>query len=345
MNIRIILVFGILGTAPSLARPKIDVVVMTNGDRLTCEIKKLDQGVLYVGLDYVDGTISVDWSKVERLDSKQLFRVETTAGITYSGTLRMVAGPGDQPRSIEILEDQQQAASVVDQSSVVGADKYGDSVWSRLHGSFSSGFIYAKANKSAQYSLSSELSYRQERSNAKLAYSSSFSNAAGATQATRNQMDLTVAHLLRWNNWYYAGEAIFLQNSAQGINFRSTYGGGIGRFLKNTDSARISLTAGLAWNDTLYSHRPEEKNLGGLIAGNVRMFQFKKTNLDLTPVLLPALNDFGRVLFNLNAQYNVKIISDFWWNITFYGNWDNRPPAGLIGSDYGTSMGITYSFH
>ena len=106
MNIRIILVFGALATLPIVARPKIDVVVMTNGDRLTCEIKKLDRGVLYIGLDYVDGTLSVDWSKVERLDSKQLFRVETAAGITYSGTLRMVASAADQPRSIEVLEDQ-----------------------------------------------------------------------------------------------------------------------------------------------------------------------------------------------------------------------------------------------
>ena len=345
MQIRIILVFGILMMVPLVGRPKIDVVVMTNGDRLTCEIKKLDRGVLYIGLDYVDGTISVDWSKVERLDSKQLFRVETAAGITYSGTLRMVASPGDQPRRIEVLEDQQQAANVVEQSKVVGADQYGDSTWSRLHGTFSSGLIYAKANESAQYNLASELSYRQERYNAKLAYSSSFSTATGATQATRNQMDLTASHLLPWNNWYYAGEANFLQNSAQGIDFRSTYGGGIGRLLKNSDSARISLTGGLAWTDALYSHRPEEKNLVGLISSNIYVFRFKKMNLDVTQVLLPSLSDFGRVLFNLNATYNVKIVSDFWWNVTLYGNWDNRPPAGLVGSDYGTSMGITYSFH
>ena len=37
-----------LGLAGGLtARTKTDVVVMANGDRFTCEIKKLERGVLY----------------------------------------------------------------------------------------------------------------------------------------------------------------------------------------------------------------------------------------------------------------------------------------------------------
>src|SRR5215470_510909 len=46
---------------------------MKNGDHLTCEIKGLNGGVLYVGLPYVIQTLSVDWSKVDHLESKQMF--------------------------------------------------------------------------------------------------------------------------------------------------------------------------------------------------------------------------------------------------------------------------------
>ena len=53
------------------AGDKTDVLYMNNGDRLTCEIKSLDAGALYIGLDYVDGTITVNWSKVRRLESKR----------------------------------------------------------------------------------------------------------------------------------------------------------------------------------------------------------------------------------------------------------------------------------
>ncbi len=57
--------------SPLFARDKTDVLVMNNGDRMTCEIKGLDSGVLYVSFDYIDGTTSVDWSKVARLESTQ----------------------------------------------------------------------------------------------------------------------------------------------------------------------------------------------------------------------------------------------------------------------------------
>ena len=45
----------------------------------------------------------------------------------------------------------------------------------------------------------------------------------------------------------------------------------------------------------------------------------------------------GRVRFATNASYYVKLFSNLSWNLSFYGNWDNRPPPGFSGSDYGTS--------
>ena len=59
MNIRVILLIGVLiFTIPLFARDKTDVLVMKNGDRMTCQIKGLEAGVLYVSFDYIDGTAS-----------------------------------------------------------------------------------------------------------------------------------------------------------------------------------------------------------------------------------------------------------------------------------------------
>jgi len=32
--------------------------------------------------------------------------------------------------------------------------------------------------------------------------------------------------------------------------------------------------------------------------------------------------------------YYVKLIGNLSWNVSFYGNWDNQPPASFSGSDY-----------
>ena len=77
----------LLFALPLFARESTDVLVMRNGDRLTGTIKALYGGVLYFSLPYVIDTLSVDWTKVARLESKQLFIVKTEDGSVYNGTL------------------------------------------------------------------------------------------------------------------------------------------------------------------------------------------------------------------------------------------------------------------
>jgi len=62
------------------ARPKKDVIQFNNGDRITCEIVKLEKGYLYVKLEYAEGTIAMDWSKIARLESPQSFVVADKTG-------------------------------------------------------------------------------------------------------------------------------------------------------------------------------------------------------------------------------------------------------------------------
>src|SRR5580692_926242 len=98
MSIRaLILSSTLLLAAPLLARNKTDVMVMKNGDRMTCEIKGLDAGILYVSFDYIDGTALVDWSKVDRLESTQLFLVKTQDGSMYTGSLATAESAADRP--------------------------------------------------------------------------------------------------------------------------------------------------------------------------------------------------------------------------------------------------------
>jgi hypothetical protein len=115
--------------------------------------------------------------------------------------------------------------------------------------------------------------------------------------------------------------------------------------LKRTNSSRIALEGGFGLQNTEYRERPSENNMVAIIGADIYAFRFKKHNLTIKPILLPNISDPGRVRFNLNADYKIQIVSDLWWNISFYGNWDSRPPSGLRGVDYGTSMGINYSFH
>jgi len=338
---------ALLLAVPLFARDKTDVLVMRNGDRMTCEVKGLDAGVLYVSFDYIDGTTSVDLKKVARIESKQLFVVKTEDGSVYTGTLSTVEAIEDRPVKIQVTESSHEQ-NELNPSQVVEMVATSDKFWERFNGSVSFGVIYAKGNQTTQYSLGSQTTYVRERWNAGATFDSNLSSSSGASASTRNSLTLSALRLLPRNNWFYAGLADFLQSSEQGIALQRTLGAGVGRYLVNTNHSTFAVLGGAGWQATDYRQTVvplSTQNVAtAMFYASAKLFKFSKTNLDVTAVLLPALSDPGRVRFNTNASYYIKIISDLKWNVTFYGNWDNRPPVGFSGSDYGTSSGLTWTF-
>ena len=329
------------------ARQKTDLLIMKNGDRITCEVKSLDTGVLSIALDYVDGTVSVDWSKVAHLESSQLFVVLTQDGSSHEGKLGTVQTVGNEPMKIQIIESPENTVEI-DSPQVVKMTETSEKIYQRLNGSIYLGVIYSKGNSATQYNLGTETDYLRERWAAEALLSSNLSSSSGSTTSTRNQLTFRGYHLLPWDNYYYGGLGSFLQSSEQGIKLQTTVGGGIGHFFKNTNRTSIALLGGLAWQSTDY--KPLAVPLGrqniaaGLIAAEIKAFKFSRTNLAVSAALLPALSDPGRIFFNTNASYYLKLFHNLSWNFSFYGNWDSRPPGGLSGSDYGTSSGLSWTF-
>jgi hypothetical protein len=353
MQIRPLMTFGValLGSAlafttPLFAGENTDVLVMKNGDRLTCRVKGMDQGVLYVSLDYVIQTISVDWAKVAQLESNQLFIVKAEDGTVYRGKLRTSESAAKQPVKIEVLEVPTETVTL-EQSDVVGLVSTSEKFWQRFNGGVNFGVIYSKDNQQTQYTFGSDTEYLRERWSAAASLNSNLSSSTGASASTRNVLDASGMHLWGKNN-FYSGLGGFLQSSAQGINVQTTLGGGVGRFLKNTDKTKFSLLGGAGWIRTEY--QPAVVPIGtqnfavAVIAADLKLFRFNKTNLSVTANLMPAVSEPGRVLFNTNVTYYIKLISNLSWNVSFYGNWDSQPPTGLSGSDYGSSSGLTWTF-
>jgi hypothetical protein len=338
---------AILFASPLFARDSTDIIIMKNGDRLTGEVKGLDAGVLYVSMSYILGTSSLDWSKVARLESKQLFIVKTQDGSVYKGTLNTAETEQGRPVKIEVVETPEKQAGI-ERSQIVEMAQTSDKFWQRFNGDVNFGTTYSKGNETVQYTLSSDVEYLRQRWSASTAFSSTLSSSSGVTASTRNEITPAARHLLPWDNWFYGGLGDFLQSSVQGIQLQTSVGAGVGRYLKNTNRATIAVMGGFAWQNTQYSEATfaaSTQNLAAaLVAGEMKLFKFNKTNLDLSGVVFPILSDPGRVKANVNATYYIKITGDLSWNISFYGNWDNQPPPHFSGNDYGTSSGLSWTF-
>jgi hypothetical protein len=348
MNTRaIILGSAFLFSLPLFAQGKDDVLVMKNGDRFTCEIKGLSAGVLSVDLDYVDGSISVQWSQVAHLQSNRLFLVKTESGAAYTGKISTTGVSDDPPIKIETVEAPPKEVEVP-QGKIIKLNQTSDGFWHRFDGAINTGSIFSKGNESFQFNVSSQAAYNRERWSSQASFNSSFSSNSGSNISTRNQFDLAGIRLLRWDNWFYAGGGSLLQSSVQQIRLQTTLNGGIGRYLKNTNRASVYVLGGLGWQNVNYQPTAVGQGIQniavGFVSTDIKFFKFKKTNLDVSASLIPALTDAGRVHLNTNAVYYIKIISDISWNFSFYGSWDSKPPSTLPKSDYGASSGLSWTF-
>ena len=348
MKIRVIIfTLALLFCSPLFARESTDVIVMKNGDRMTCEIKALSAGVLSVKLKYVQGAIGVQWSEVARLESNQLFLVRTEDGTVYTGKLSTAAAPGQRAASIEVALTPEKEVEV-SQSQVIKLNQATEGFWRRFNGTLNTGILYSKGNESTQYNISSLVEYRRERWSAQASTNPSLSSSSGASLSTRNQEDISTMRLLPWNNWFYSGTGDFLQSSVQGIDLQTTLGGGVGRFLRNSNQSSFYVLGGFAWQNARYksytASQTAQNSAAALVMAELQIFRFKKTNLNISAIILPEISEPGRVRTNMNASYYIKLFSDLSWNFSFYGNWDNQPPPTLSGSDYGTSSGLSWTF-
>ncbi len=241
----------LLLTAPVVARDKVDVIVMENGDRITGEIKGLDSGVLTVSVDYVDGNLSIQWSKVARIESPQLFLVRTEDGSVYTGALTSPKSSG-RPVTIQVSESDD-TNLLLERSEVVRMEETSESFHQRLSGDFSLGSTYSKGNNATQYTLGSSLEYREERWGSEATFNSNLSANSGANTSTRNQVNLSAYRLMQRNNYFYSALGGFLQSSVQGIKLQTTLGGGVGRYFKNSNRVRLSVIGGLVWQSADYT--------------------------------------------------------------------------------------------
>ena len=77
--------------------------------------------------------------------------------------------------------------------------------------------------------------------------------------------------LLPWKNWFYSGTGDFLQSSVQGIDLQTTLGGGVGRFLRNSNQSSLYVLGGLAWQNARYKSytagQSAQNSAAGLVDG------------------------------------------------------------------------------
>lgn len=334
-----------LSNSPLSARPSKDILLFNNGDKWTCEIKKLDHGYLYVGLDYVDGTVQVDWAKIARIESPQLFVVMDEKGAVFVGSLSTTAaGPPDHAQALTVRAGP--SVATIAKHDVSSIQQTEARFWHNLHGAVSSGSNFTKSNNQSQFSLNANLDYLKQYWSTGTQFQSSFNGSVSAANDVHRDLSGYIMRLLNRRNVFAIGIADFLRSDQQQLVLRSSFGGGLGRVLLNTERTRFYVLGGAVWTREHYSTTSSTyfNSAEGLAGAKLEYFRFKTTNYYVTASAYPSMSDPGRIRFDGNAGVKYEIVKNLYLNFSFYVNYDSRPPRATNKSDYGGTSSLGWSF-
>lgn len=327
----------------ALAREKVDVIYLVNGDRVTGEIISLEYGQLSVKTDSMS-TVSIEWPDVTSIESKQHFILEDLTGGRHFGALSTdtnakalrIVGEGDaRPVELGFLQ-------------VTRISPGEDTFLSRLQGSFSVGFDYAKSSDITTMSGSMDLSYRAPTF--AWALSADVNTTKDPNQGTLDRDTLSFGYQwLREHRRFWAGLTSLERNEETGIDARWTIGGGIGQYFYQSPRAEVSGVIGIAaTKEWATGDGDSQESLEGLIGGTWRIFKFNtpKVSLNASVVIYPSITESGRYRTTGNLSLRREIVSDFYLDLSVYQSFDSDPPDETAEKDdYGITTSLGYSFY
>jgi putative salt-induced outer membrane protein YdiY len=330
---------------PSFGKRKDDVVIMTNGDKFTGEIKSLQYGELIFKSDYMKDSVHLDWKRVKSLESKDTFIVSLTNGTRVTGLIGKEVTSAEGGKDFEIVTDG--SAVEVATSEVIAIGQREASVWNQLTGSINYGFSFASGNKQTDSSLGADVAFRTTKNSVQLATTSQFGSQTNAKNTNRFTFDSQYARQLS-EKWLAAGLFSLLKSNQQDLALRSTYGGALGRKLVQTDRTSLTVMGGAAFSHESYvpepGTEPIHNNVESLLGVTFSTFRFKTLNFRSETLLFPSLNDPGRLRLSSQSGLRIELVRNFNWNFDLYENYDTRPPITAPKNDLGITTSIGWTF-
>jgi hypothetical protein len=330
---------AVLVAASPARADKTDVVVMSNGDRLVCEIKELEAGRLRVKTDGM-GTVYAEWDKVLRVESARRFEVLLTNGVRLYGSL----GPGVAERRLVVATAD--GDTVVEFDRVARIQLIRSGFWDRFDGSLDLGGSYTQANKLLQLNPSFDATYAERGFQAGVALNSTWTRQEGKDDATRAYGTLSYVRF-RGERWMGFGQLTGERNTELGLSLRLLAAGGAGRLVQASAHSRFLAGLGLSVARETPFEGESTSNLEGLLTAQWSVFgySFPKTSVSVTFSLYPGLTDWGRVRGNLDVQVKREIIRDFTVGLTVYDSFDSRPATeGAAQNDWGATISLGWTF-
>ena len=324
--------------ATSALAARTDVVVISNGDHFTGEVKSLDRGRLRLKTDNA-GDVYIEWDKIRSVNAAGQFDIETRSGRHRRGFLRNAQENG------KLLVVVDSDSTVLGFESVVRVTPLKNTFWGKVDGSFDVGSSFALANHLAQLNLAVNATYREQKYLVGTGANSTVIHQDNVPDTRRGTLDFTYKYLFE-NRWQGLSQTRAERNDQLGLDMRLSTDAGIGRYLMQSNSTLLDAGAGLSVNREERSDGTSTYNLEGLVSSSYSTFVYDspKVNVDMYLHVYPSLSNWGRVRLEASAVAKRELVKDLFIGLNGVESFDNQPPVGATNTDWNVYLSVGWTF-
>ncbi len=353
---------ALLGQNPAPTAPEVDVLLFTDGERLTGHFVKSTGSSLTFKSDAI-GEITVDWSKVKALQSSAKVAVipknvrlhnKREAANVPQGTLsvqdQQVHLTPPPPQALPVAD----TGNIVDQATFQNAVEHQPNFFQAWKGTVTVGASLVHATQESKSFTGAvnivravpTVSWLEPRNRTSINILESYGDLSqpGTPTIVTSIFHGDIEHDEYFSPRLYGfAQAAYDHNYSQGLNLAQIYSGGIGWTVIRGANQTLDLKGSMSYIRQQFGNAPNQDLIGSVFAENYNRKFKDGFILDERLVLTPAWNNTSAYSALFNATLTMPVYKRINGSLGFTDSFLNDPPPGFKKNSLTTTIGLTYT--
>lgn len=317
-----------------------DRVTLVNGDRLSGEIRKLQDGVLHIRTELA-GEVQVDWNNVETIEGGTVLLFILADESEYRGTLSKAPSKDKIVIAVPMETERE-----IDPSKLLIADTMDKPPVDRVKGGVSFGLTLLRAKETRQFNLGLNSSYTADKYFVEGSYNSLYTDDNVSEKTQRDYFNFNYQRMLP-KDWFFTGMFNTARNDSLGLDFRYDLAGAVGKDIIHRETAILQALAGVGFVDERYENDVDYQDVELVFGLKLKALELSNPRLSLTgeAFIYPRPEDFGHYRAEMRASMNMMLVKTIFWGLSVFDSYNSEPPfEGAVSNDYGlvSSLGVSW---
>ncbi len=317
-----------------------DIVYLVNGDRISGEITKLQDGVLFIATELA-GDVKVLWKNVDRLEGRTPLVVTLLDETVYQGSIGK-----DASGSGTLVVNTSGGSISLDISSLDVAGSTAKPPIDRFKGGVNFGLSLLKSNRTRQLSFGANGSYTGDVYYSEASYSTFYTSNSSSRSISKDYLSASSQRSLP-HDWFFSGMFSAARNDGIDLDLRYSISGALGKDIIKNDTVTLQALAGLGFVSETYEGLDADTGSEAVFGLKLKALELDSPKISITgeALIYPRMGEFDHYRLETRAGMNMALAKNIFWGLSFFDSYYNTEPfPDAVKNDYGmvSSLGISF---